>query len=135
MNKINPLYILLFFVFFAVIMAWMTSQKREQEQELLHEISLMRQEGEYIGALKSRWKDDAKDLQKLERITKRITAKGDDIKVKKEKGIYRLDMPMLAGSQVEKFVNDVLNETINLESLELVRTGDNNISLTLECQL
>jgi hypothetical protein len=135
MNKINPLYILLFFVFFAVIMAWMTSQKREQEQELLHEISLMRQEGEYIGALKSRWKDDAKDLQKLERITKRIRAKGDDIKVKKEKGMYRLNMPVLTGSQAEKFVNDVLNETINLESLELVRTGDNNISLTLECQL
>jgi hypothetical protein len=116
-------------------MAWMTSQKREQEQELLHEISLMRQEGEYIGALKSRWKDDAKDLQKLERITKRIRAKGDDIKVKKEKGMYRLNMPVLTGSQAEKFVNDVLNETINLESLELVRTGDNNISLTLECQL
>lgn len=135
MNKINPLYILLFFVFFAVIMAWMTSQKREQEQELLHEISLMRQEGEYIGALKSRWKDDAKDLQKLERTTKRIRAKGDDIKVKKEKGMYRLDMPVLTGSQAEKLVNDVLNETINLESLELIRTGDNNISLTLECQL
>ena len=135
MNRINPLYVLLFFVVFALLMAWMDSQKREQGQVLLREISQMQQEGESIASLKSKWKDEKADLKKLERIIKRVSVKGDDIKTKKEKGIYRAEISMLSGFQAEKLINSLLNDTLNLESLTLERLGDNNVSLVLECQI
>lgn len=135
MNKINPLYTLGFFMLMALIMIYQSSAmdgkisdqaKKNAETELL---------GKKIMALKSRWKDSAEAQRKIDAVLAHRTLAPSVTKRSKKSGIYHVQLSELNGKALNRVSAKLLNETVPLKSIKMVRNGDKNVTVDMEFAL
>ena len=133
MNKINPLYMLVFFVVVAFLMVYKSIQVQNKIVQTARHNVQTEYDGSYIKSLKDRWKNP-KEMQKrldkvLSRFTKQVTSK------EKKRSIYIIKANVLNGQSADKFVNALLNEAITLKKITLERTSKTTMSMIMEVAL
>jgi predicted membrane-bound dolichyl-phosphate-mannose-protein mannosyltransferase len=133
MNKINPLYILIFFVIVAFLMVYKSVQTQNKIVTIARHNVQIEQDGSYIKALKDRWKNPKMSQKRLENVLskfpKEITSK------EKKKGTYIIKAKTLNARSADKLMNALLNEAITFKKIKLEHTSKTTISMLLEVTL
>ncbi len=132
MNKIHPLYILGFFVLMVFFMVYESARTEEKISLKAQENARTQLLGKKIASLKERWKDPAKARKKIDAI---LAAKPFAAKVRrreKKQGLYKIRIVELDARSLDRLTGKVLNETLTLKSMKMVRNGDKNVTVDLE---
>ncbi len=135
MNKINPLYLLGFFVFVAIFMIYKTSSTQEKiiivtQNSIQKEIN-----GKEIALLKKRWKDKKAMIGRLNTILTHKKFANKITKKEKKRGAYLIELQNLDYRTLDSFVNKILNEAIVIKKMKIERFSESNASVALECKL
>ena len=133
MNKINPLYMLIFFVIVALLMVYKSVQTQNNIVKTARHNVQIEQDGSYIKALKDRWKNPKESKKRLEKIlskfTKEITSK------EKKKGVYIIKAKTLDARSADKLINALLNEALTFKKIKLEHTSKTTINMLIEVTL
>ncbi len=133
MNKINPLYMLIFFVVVAFLMVYKSMQTQDKIIQTARHNVQIEQDGSYIKSLKDRWKSPKESKKRLEKIlskfTKVITSK------EKKRGVYIIKADSLNDRNADKLINALLNEAITLKKMTLEHTSKTTVSMVMEVTL
>ncbi len=133
MNKINPLYILIFFVIVAFLMVYKSVQTQNKIVTIARHNVQIEQDGSYIKTLKDRWKNPKMSQKRLESVLskfpKEITSK------EKKKGTYIIKAKTLNARSADKLMNALLNEAITFKKIKLEHTSKTTINMLLEVTL
>jgi len=135
MNKINPLYMLLFFTAIALLMMFQSASTQSAIIETSKQSALLEVDGKYVSALKGKWKDSKKSKKQLDRILSHAAFKNNIVSKNLSKGLYKVQLENLDVRSLDSFVNKVLGESLEIKSLQIDRMSDKNASLMLECIL
>jgi hypothetical protein len=135
MSKINPLYLLGFFLFVAVLMIYKTGSTQEKINDLTASNVQIEADGKQIQLLKERWKDSKRMQKRIESILSHHTFKNNVIKKEKKKNRYIFQLHELDQRTLDAFTNKILNEPIIVKKMEIERFSDSNASISLECSL
>lgn len=135
MNKINPLYTFAFFAIMALFMIFQSSgmdRKITEQAQQNAETELL---GKQMGTLKARWKNTAEATRKIDSIlTQKKIAGHVKSKVKKQ-NVYTVRVSELSGTQLDWLSAKILNETLPVKSITMVRNDDKNVTVDLEFAL
>jgi hypothetical protein len=132
-NKVNPIYLLAFFIFVALLMIYQNSKMQTKIIQTARESVEIEQDGSYIQGLKTRWKD-SKTMQKrldtvLSRFSKQITSKEN------KRNVYTIKADSLDATQADKLINALLNEALVVQKLSLEKTSKTAVSMLVEIAL
>lgn len=133
MNKINPLYMLAFFIFIALLSFVMSYNQKIEIAQMAQKNALLEQEGEKISALKSQWSDAKKSKKRIDKVLRRYSDYIGEKGIKK--GIYFMELNNLDKRHLDGFVNTMLNESVTLKRLSIARISDKNATVVMECRL
>ncbi len=135
MSKLNPLYMLLFFVGVALLMIYKVGST-QNEIIRLSQVNVENETfGKEIALLKGRWKNTNSSVRKIEAIMSHKTFKSHIVKKEKTRNIYVIALENLDGKTLDSFTNKLLNESISVKKLSLERFSDSNATLNVECEL
>ena len=135
MNKINPLYMLLFFLFAAVIVIYKTTTLEQKIETQKRANTVAKSYARQIRTLKSQWKDSKKMLSRIGKIVSAPNyAKFITKKEKKRKSFF-IEAKGMDKRTLDSFVNKLLNEAIAIKKLRIVREDAHKASLFAECAL
>ena len=133
MNKINPLYVLAFFAFMAILMIVKSTSIQENIIEVAQKNALLESDGKYVSGLKSKWKDSKKSKKRVERVLFHSAFKDNIVSKNLTRGIYKIHLENLSVRTLDSFVNKMLGESVEIRSLQIDRMSDKNASLVMEC--
>jgi len=135
MNKINPLYLLALFAFAALVLVVQTNALEDRISRQAQENAATQKLGKKIMALKSDWKESAASAKKIDAVlglrelSARVTSR------ERKGGVYKVVLSELNAREVDTLFAKLLNETLSVKSIDLVRNGDRNVSVTWEFSL
>lgn len=135
MSKINPLYLLGFFLFVAVLMIYKTGNTQEKINHLTASNVQIEADGKQIKLLKERWKDSKLMKKRIDAIVTLNTFKNRVIKKEKKKNSYVIQLHELDQRTLDAFTNKILNEAIIVKKMEIERFSDSNASISMELGL
>ena len=135
MNKINPLYMLVAFSAVAILMIVMSVSEQDAIIETSQSNAVLEVEGQYISGLKDKWKNAKLAKKRIDRILSHSSIKPHILDAKVSKGVYKIELGNVDVRALDSFVNKMLNETIELKSLQIDRMSDKNASVVMECKL
>ena len=135
MNKINPQYLLLFFIAAAGLVWYQASGMEERLQLAQEENVMIEQEGKRLQGLKEKWKNSAASRKALDSIFGQTSLKPNLKKQEIKAGVYTVQLEKLEGRELEQLLNKVLNEPVSIKKIAIGRSGETQATLELECQL
>lgn len=135
MNKINPLYLLLFFVMVAALMIYKVSSTESKIAQVAQENAHAEADGKLIGQLKHRWKDSVGTQKRIDSILGLSHFNQNVTKRDKTKTGYKIVVEGLDNTTLDAFTNKLLNEAIAIKSLEIERFSESNATVSVECEL
>lgn len=135
MNKIDPLYILGFFVLMTLMMAYQGSSMERKAATQASINAKTEQMAKRFTALKERWKDRKKSQERIERVLGLRALSKHIIKKEKKQGKYRIEMAPLNASQINMLVSKIFNSEVRIKSVDLMRNGDKSVSAVMEFSL
>jgi len=135
MNKINPLYILVFFIFVAIFMIYKTGVTQTKIVDATHNNIQTEIDGKEILLLKKRWKDQKIMKKRLDRILSHKKFASKVIKKEKKRGTYFIELKALDHRSLDSFTNKILNEAIIIKKMKIERFSESNVSIFMECSL
>ncbi len=135
MNKINPLYLLLFFVLAAILMMYKVSATESRITNLTQENARAEADGKAISQLKSRWKDNAAMQKRVDSILGMSNFNQNVTKRDRTKTTYKIVLIGLDNISLDAFTNKLLNEAIAIKSIEIERFSESNATVAVECEL
>ncbi len=135
MSKINPLYMLIFFILVLVLMVYKTSDMQNKIIDVTQKNVYIEADAKEIGLLKKRWKDQKLMLQRLKKILEHKTFASKVTKKEKKRNIYNIKLENLDYRALDSFVNKILNEPITVKKMIIERFSENKASVYLECAL
>lgn len=133
MNKINPAFILIFFVVILLFALIKTDSLKKDILENQVTLSNVLAKAKEIGELKKRW-DSKNDQRKVDSILSQPHLSGK-FETKKSQDRYIITANNLDKDAIDQAMKSFLNEPLKIKSFELDRVGDNNISFRLEIEL
>ncbi len=132
MNKINPIYILLFFISITLFMMYQSSSMQDKISEQEQKNSTILQSGKQLKVLQERWGDSQsakRDIDKvleLKQLSKKLkSATLDD-------GIYTIKLDALTAREVDTLTSKLLNLSVEIESINYKRDSDKSVSVEME---
>ncbi len=135
MNKINPIYILAFFVLVLIITIIQTNAIQREIVATTQLVSSIKQNGQEIASLKKHWKDSKQTLQRIEAILNQPPFKQKVVQKKRKANSYSLALHHLDAPLLDKFVSKMLNEYIIVKKITIERSSDTDISIAMEIAL
>jgi len=135
MNKINPLYVLGFFVFMALLMIMQSVKLENKISEKAQANAAMQTVGKKLASLKEQWQDPKAAQKKIDAVLgmKRLAS---NVKTREKKGgVYSVVVAGLSAGEIDTLSAKLLNETLNVKSLKLTRNGDKNVTAAWEFEL
>lgn len=135
-NKINPLYILLFLIFIASIV-WYKGVELKGELEISNRAVIeYEKEAKEIRDLKRIWDDKQRAKEALDLIHNSANFQSAGIKREEiRRGVERVELNSVNFTLAEQFTNRVLNAPIKIENLVIKRDNDNNMSVVVEVKI
>ena len=132
MNKINPLYIFAFFTLMAVFMIYENHRMEQKISAKAQANAATQMLGEKVASLKSRWKDPEAARKKIDKVLGlRMLASKVTVRERK-RGIYKVVVSELKAREVDTLVTKMLNETLTVKTLKIVRNADKNATVAWE---
>lgn len=135
MNKFNPLYILGFFVFMAMLMMYQSARMESRISVKAQENAATQMVGKRVAALKSQWKDAQAAQKKIDAVFGLSQIKSKVTSREKRAGVYHIVVSEISGRDVDTITSKLLNETISVKSLKFTRNGDRNVTVDMEFAL
>ncbi len=135
MNKINPLYLLLFFVLVVLLMIYKVSETETQINEVIRQNAHFESDGKEISGLKNRWKDSDAVVKRIDTILSLKNFSSQISKRDKTKTGYKIVLEGLDNVTLDAFTNKLLNESIAIKSIEIERISETNATISVECEL
>ncbi len=135
MNKINPIYILGFFVLVLVVMIFQNFSIRNTIVETTQQVSSVKQNGQAIASLKKHWKNPVQSQKSIDALLNHRDFKANVLKQEKKANSYKISLHNLDARKLDKFVGKVLNEYVILKKITINRVAENNISMRMEIEL
>lgn len=135
MNKINPLYTLGFFVLMAVVMIYQNSAMEEKISEQAQANAETELLGKQIAALKSQWKDSGAATRKIDAVLAQRAIAPKITSRTKKGGEYHVQVSELNAKALNTLTAKLLNESVPVKSVKMVRNGDKNVTVDLEFAL
>jgi len=135
MNKINPLYFLLFFTLVALFMVYQTKRVESETATAIQHNTTLEKTGKHVHMLKERWKDSKASLKRINAILNQHQFKQKIVKKEKKKGIFYVQLDALSAAELDKLTNKLLNESVTLKKMSMIRNADKNVTVSLEFSL
>ncbi len=135
MNKINPLYILGFFVLVLVTMIIQNMSMQTKIAEASQQVSVIKQVGQEISALKKHWKDPTQAKKNIDLLLSNRAFKAKVTKQEKKANIYKIALKDMDAATLDKFMSKVLNEYVVIKKISIDRVAESKISIAMEIEL
>ena len=135
MNKINPLYILGFFVLVLILTVIQNYSIQNKIAEAAQLVSTIKQNGQEISTLKKHWKNSKQTVQHIEALLNQNPFKSKVIKKERKASLYKIALHHLDAPLLDRFLGKILNEYVVLKKLTIDRASSTDISITLEIEL
>jgi hypothetical protein len=135
MSKINPLYILGFFLFMALLMIYQNSAMEKKIALKAQENAATQMLGKKVAALKSQWKDPKAAQKRVDAVLGLRQLKSKVTKRQKKARVYYVTVSELSARELDTLSAKLLNETVIVKSLKLTRNGDRNVTAEWEFAL
>ncbi len=135
MNKINPLFLLGFFIFVAVLMIYKSNVTQSKIMIVNQNNIQAEADGKKIQLLKKRWKDQKAMKKRIDMLLSHKTYASKVIKKEKKRNSYVFRLEGLDYRLLDSFTNKLLNEAIVIKKMTIERSSQSNASLNVECSL
>jgi hypothetical protein len=135
MSKINPLYLLAFFVLATFLMIYKTTSTQDAIININENNIQKETDGKQIQVLKNHWKDSSVIQKRIEAILTHSTYAGKVVKKEKKRNSYVFELQELDERALDSFSNKILNEYIVIKKMNIQRYSDSNASVFMECSL
>jgi len=132
MNNINPLYLLLFFTSVALFMIYQTSNMEKKTAYVIQQNTTLEKSGQYVKTLKDRWKNPKESQKRIDAVLALREFKAKVTQKSYKKGIYHIELKELSSLQLDKFNNKILNESVSIKKMSLLRNADKTVTLIME---
>ncbi len=133
MNKINPLYLLVFFLLALVLMVYKVGNTESKILSGTQHIAHYEADGKQIEQLKNRWKEASLMQKRVETLLSHKPFAPFVSQKESIKGGYLIKLEGVDNVTLDTFVNKLLNEAVALKSLEITRASETNASVAVEC--
>ncbi|RLA71543.1 MAG: hypothetical protein DRG24_05285 [Epsilonproteobacteria bacterium] len=135
MNKINPLYLLLFFALVALFMVYQTKHLESKTAIAIQHNTTLEKTGKRVHILKEQWKDDKASQKRIDSILNQHQFKRKVVKKEKKKGVLHVQLDALSAAELDKLINKFFNESVSLKKVRMIRNADKNVTVSLEFNL
>jgi len=135
MNKINPLYLLGFFIFVALFMVYKTGTVQSKIMNATQNNIQTEIDGKEIALLKKRWKDQKAMKKRLDSVLSHKKYASKVTKKEKKRGTYLIELKDLDHRSLDSFTNKILNEAIVIKKMKIERFSESKASVLMECSL
>ncbi len=135
MNKINPLYILGFFVLVLILTVVQNYSIQNKIAEAAEVVSSIKENGQKISTLKKHWKNSKQTLQHIEALLNQSPFKNKVVKKERKAGHYKVALHNLDAPLLDRFLGKILNEYVVLKKITIDRVSSTDISVALEIEL
>ena len=135
MNKINPLYLFAFLALVALFMVYQNTHVQSKIVLTAQKSAQIERVGKHIKVLKQQWKNPKRAQKRIDTILLQHAFKPHVVKKERKKGLYKIELKGLTALQLDKLVNKLLNEPLNVKKIKMTRNGDKNVSAYMEFNL
>ncbi|MEA3521474.1 MAG: hypothetical protein U9R50_00710 [Campylobacterota bacterium] len=135
MNKINPLFLLGFFVLVAILMIYKSNVTQSKIMIVNQNNIQAEADGKKIQLLKQRWKDQKMMKKRIDTLLSHSAYANKVVKKEKKRNSYILKLEGLDYRSLDSFTNKILNETISIKKMTIERFSEHSASITVECAL
>ena len=135
MNKINPLYLVIFFMLVALLMIVSSRGVEQNIVRVAQESAVLEVEGKYISGLREQWKDAKKSKKRVERILSMPLFSPHIVSKNLSKGVYSMQLENLDVHAVDSFVNKMLSQSVEIKRLQIDRINDKNATVVMEFRI
>ncbi|GEM_PF-1404528 len=135
MNKINPLYILGFFVLVLILTIVQNHSMQNKIAEATQLVSSIKQNGQKIATLKEHWKNSKQTLQHIESLLNQKPFNSKVVKNERKSSRYTIALEHLDAPLLDRFLGKILNEYVVLKKISIDRSSGTDISVALEIEL
>jgi hypothetical protein len=130
MNKINPLYIIGFFIVLSLFVYYKTSQKKYELTQLQENYKTTKELALKLHALKKAYSPQNKKI--LSRILKSSILQSTNLKVKDSKTKTKITAKMINKSALNYLMNRIFNSTFNITKIDIRRVDNTHANLDME---
>jgi hypothetical protein len=130
MNKINPLYIIGFFIVLSLFVYYKTSQKKSELTQLQENYKTTKELALKLHALKKAYSSQNKKI--LSRILKSSILQSTNLKVKDSKTKTKITAKMINKSALNYLINRIFNSTFNITKIDIRRVDNTHANLNME---
>ena len=135
MNKINPLYLLLFFALVALFMIYQTKRLESKTAVAVQHNTTLEKTGKQVHVLKEQWKDTKASQKRIDAILNQHQFKQKVVKKEKKKGVLHVQLDALSAAELDKLINKLFNESVSVKKVRMIRNADKNVTVSLEFNL
>jgi len=135
MNKINPLYLLGFFILVFLLVVYKTEVMQKKIVLNAQNNVQIEADAKEIYLLKGRWKNQKQMIIRLKKILEHKAFASKVTKKQRKRNIYQIELKNLDYRTLDSFVNKILNEAIIIKKMTIQRNSENSASVSLECSL
>ena len=132
MNKLNRLHVLGAVFVLALLMLFKTVQTQGKIADAAAENTKTEQLGKQITQMKSAWEDPKKMQQRIDQVMGNNAFKSYVTKKEKAQNVYRVRLQNMPAGVFDKLTTKLLNETVAVKQLQMTRSGEQNVSVTVE---
>jgi len=135
MNKINPLYILGFFVFVLLLMIYQNVKMQDKIVTATQQVSVVKQVGQEIASLKKHWKNPTQAQKNIEALLNNRAFKTHVSKKEKKSNLYKIELKDINAATLDKFMSKILNEYVIVKKINIERSAEDKIKIAMELEL
>ncbi len=132
MNKIHPLYLFGFLVMIALFMVYQNSRIQTKIVLTAQKNAQLERTGKHIKQLKEQWKNPKKAQKRIDTVLSQQALKAKVVRKERKKEVYKIELKELAAAQLDRLVNKLLNESLNIKKIKMTRNDDKNVSVYME---
>jgi len=132
MNKIHPLYLFGFLVMIALFMVYQNSRIQTKIVLTAQKNAQLERTGKHIKQLKEQWKNPKKAQKRIDTVLSQQAFKAKVVRKERKKEVYKIELKELAAAQLDRLVNKLLNESLNIKKIKMTRNDDKNVSVYME---
>lgn len=131
----KPVLILGLLLVVLLVVIFKTSQMNGDLAERLVAVKAIESEAKQIDELKSSWERRGNAQKRMDAALSHPALKQFEINKEQKKDIYVVEIPLIDKRGLDALTGKVLNETLKIETFEIVRLDENNASVKLEVRL
>jgi hypothetical protein len=135
MNKIHPLYLFGFLVMIALFMVYQNGRIQTKIVSTAQKNAQLERTGKHIKELKEQWKNPKKAQKRIDTVLSQQVFRTKVVKKERKKEVYRIELKELTAAQLDRLINKLLNESLNIKKIRMTRNYDKNVSVYMEFTL